>query len=249
MTTSGPSRVTATVRATLAVLAIAAASPFAHAQVSACGDLENHYGPYDYRTRRDKLGVVEKFHFTRDVEMGIRGASTKDLAGDLTYTLKASPNHHRALLALVRYSDKVKSPQPRGAGYTVDCFFDRALRFAPDDTTVRMIYAGYLGRKQMADLAIQHLDYAAAQPKNTGFTHYNLGLLYAELKAWDKARAQAHQALALGFNRTNLQDLLKRQGQWSDPPPNAASAASAAAVPAASAAAASAPASGPGGGS
>ena len=39
----------------------------AHAQSGlasqGCGSLENAYGPYDYRTDKDKLGVVEKFHF------------------------------------------------------------------------------------------------------------------------------------------------------------------------------------------
>src|SRR4051812_47506028 len=61
-----------------------------------CGSLANPYGPFDYRTSKDKLDIVEGAHFTPDVET-LRSGSTGSLGADIDYTLRTSPNHHRAL--------------------------------------------------------------------------------------------------------------------------------------------------------
>ena len=67
----------------------------------ACGKIYmDRYGPYDYRDERDKLKVVEEFHFSRNVEFLIKGI-TAHYGQDLNYTLLSSPNHHRALVAAV----------------------------------------------------------------------------------------------------------------------------------------------------
>lgn len=71
----------------------------------ACGSLENAYGPFDYTNPDDfknKLPLVEIAHFTPKVE-GLMGGKSGYLWGDLDYTLRAFPNHHRALYAFVRY--------------------------------------------------------------------------------------------------------------------------------------------------
>jgi hypothetical protein len=44
-------------------LALAAAP----AGATGCGSLDNHFGPFDYRTDRDKLPVVERRHFTQQI--------------------------------------------------------------------------------------------------------------------------------------------------------------------------------------
>lgn len=79
----------------------------AGAQSSSCGVMYptmdyagTHYGPFDYNNgehRRGNLPVVERFHFTSKVQ-SLRGGNTSSTAGgDLSYTLKSFPNHHRAL--------------------------------------------------------------------------------------------------------------------------------------------------------
>ena len=51
----------------------------------------------------------------------------------MAYTLNVFPNHHRALMALIKLAKKEKTNRPRDMGYTVECRFDRAERFAPND--------------------------------------------------------------------------------------------------------------------
>lgn len=215
--------------AAAALLAAACLAGAAHAQTQAapsgvneCGSLQNGYGPYDYRTQRGMLKVVEDFHFSPTIEMLVK--PTRGHFGDLDYTLRASPNHHRALIALASWSDRTKS-EILGEGFRpVECYFDRAMRFAKDDLIVRMIYAGHLGRTGREKKAVEQLDFVAQSAGENAFTHYNAGLLYLELKQYDKALAQAHAAMQLGLPRTELRDGLKKAGKWSDPPPAAAAA-------------------------
>ena len=203
----------------------------AFAQVSAqfCGPIENGFGPFDYRPERDpptqgtgdhitKLGLVEGAHFTKEVELLIRGhRSGDDPGGDLDYTLRAFPNHHRALLSVMRYGEKKKSAKPAGLRFDVECYFERALRFTSDDAIVRMIYSTYLSKNNRQAEAIAQLEQATALAGKNGFTHYNIGLVYFDMKLYDKGLAQAHRALALGFERENLRDLLKKANKWQEP--------------------------------
>lgn len=206
----------------------------AHAQDAPprCGPLTSSYGPYDYRTGKADLAVVEAFHFTPEVEQLIRGKSGY-LGQDLDYTLRTSPNHHRALFAMARYGERLKVAKVPFATYDVECYFDRAVRFRPDDTTVRMLYANYLkGQKRVPD-AVRQLDYAAEAPIDSPYTHYNLGLSYFDLGVMDKALRHAHIALEMGFPRTDLKEQLVKAGRWTDPAP-APDAAASAPAPAAS---------------
>lgn len=181
-----------------------------------CGPIANGYGPFDYRTQRDQLKIVEDFHFKPEVEALIRG-STGTLAGDIAYTLHASPNHHRALIALVRLGEKLKTTQPEGLIRPVECYFDRAIRFAPNDTVVRILYAQFLAKDRRTNESLQQLDVAVVQAKDNAFSHYNIGLAYFDLGQFSKALAQAHRAAALGFERTELADRLKRANKWQAP--------------------------------
>ena len=163
------------------------------AQFNACGDLANAYGPFDYRTQRAALKVVEDFHFTPTVEALIGGVSGR-IGGDIDYTLRASPNHHRALLALSRLGQRMKTPKVPDTRWTVDCYFDRALRFQPDDNTARMLFAQHMAATARKPQALEMLAYVVQAAGDNGFTHYNAGLLYLELGDPARAREQAHRA-------------------------------------------------------
>lgn len=190
----------------------------AYSQVdsNSCGPIANYYGPFDYRTQRDKLKIVEEYHFTPAVEALISGKSGA-IDGDISYTLLTSPNHHRALIAMTRLAEKMKMPKLLNAAYSVDCYYDRAIRFKPDDTIVRILYSQYLHRHDRANEATQHLDIAVGYAKDNAFSHYNIGLAYFDLGQFDKALVQAHRAMALGFDRTELTDRLKGANKWHEP--------------------------------
>ena len=186
---------------------------------SSCGTLfsSGQYGPYDFRTDKDKLPIVLGAHFTPEVELLIRGKSSGTPGGDIDYTLRAIPNHPNALIAMMRLAEKEKTPQPRGSRYTVECWFDRALQFRPDDNVARMIYATFLIKNGSMPQAVDQLDRVTATAGDNAFTHYNAGLIYFNIKDFDKALSQAHKALALGLPRTELADQLKTAGKWTEP--------------------------------
>ena len=182
-----------------------------------CGKIYmDRYGPYDYRTERDKLKVVEEFHFSPSVEFLVKGLSGH-FSHDINYTLLSSPNHPRALLSAVRYAERAQSDQPFGMSYTVECYFDRAVRYRPDDTVVRALYAQYLHKRKRTADGLRQLDLAVGFAGDSAFSHYNLGLMYLELGEADKALAQAHRAIELGVTRDELMNELKKQGKWRDP--------------------------------
>jgi tetratricopeptide (TPR) repeat protein len=192
----------------------------AHSQVNAsiCGPLKNHYGPFDYRTQKGSLAIVEEYHFTPVVEALIRGESGY-LDQDIAYTLHTSPNHHRALMALARLADRQKPAQLSHLTRPVECYFERAIRFKADDTVVRILYAQFLTKGGRKDEALYQLDTAITQANDNAFSHYNIGLAYFDLGLYDKALAQAHTATALGFDQTALADQLKAANKWQEPLP------------------------------
>ena len=191
------------------------AATFASAAVAFedCGELGNAYGPYDYRTQKDKLVIVEGAHFTQDVE-ALRRGTTGSLGADIDYTLRASPNHHRALIAMGNLARKLNIEQPPGAKYTLACYFDRAIRFAGNDGVVRLIYGTHLSRAGKKTEALQQLELALSLDPNSANIHYNLGLLYFDLKDYPKARHNAQRAYELGFALPGLKRMLEGVGQW-----------------------------------
>lgn len=194
---------------------------------SPCGSLANGNGPWDYRAERGRnLSIVESFHFTPSVEM-LQSGKSGTLGQDIDYTLRAFPNHHRALLSVMNYGDKVKSPMPPGTKYSVECYFVRALTFQPDDVVARMLYAKYLATKDRKSDALKQLEVTAHHAQDYGFTYYNMGLLYMELGEPQLALRMAHRAEELGFLRPELKKLLDAAGHWREPAPAAAPASAA----------------------
>ena len=204
------------------------------AQVSPefCGSLRNNYGPFDYRGEANVLSpanndshahrryLVEGAHFSPRVEMLVGAQSANQIGGpgpDIDYTLRAFPNNPRALLAVMRYGEKAKKDKPEGLHFVVECYFERAIRFAPDDNVVRMVYTTFLTKNSRKTDALQQLQMVLNSAKDNPFTHFNVGLLYFDLGEHQKALAQAHKAAELGFVRTDLIDQLKAAGKWAEP--------------------------------
>ncbi len=204
-------------RAITLTAALLNCAAWAQGTASSCGPLDNPYGPFDYVTQKNLLGVVEKHHFTPRVEALVGGVTSVHVGEDIDYTLKAFPNHHRALLSLARLGKKTNSSQPVGLAYAVECYFERALRFRPSDGIVRMIYARYLFQDRRAPQASQQLEQAVAAADDDPFIHYNVGLLYLEHENYALALAHAHKAYALGFAQTALRDRLQLLGKWKEP--------------------------------
>ena len=202
----------------LAIVLMFAVAPAWAQDNSACGSLSNHYGPFDYRTANSQQkSLVESFHFTPRIEYLLPGGSNP-WADDISYTLRAFPNHHRALLTIQRLAEREKTDTPKSAQWSVACYFDRALRFQPKDVIVKMLYAGYLAKKNRVAEATQQLDAAITLGEDEPFTQFNVGLVFLDMKNFDRALVQAHRALAMGFTRPELRDALIAAGKWVEPP-------------------------------
>ncbi len=185
-----------------------------------CGTFKNNFGPFDYRVDKGHLWIVEQAHFPPQVE-ALKSGKTGTVAGALDYTLRAFPNHPRALLAFIRLWERDKIEQPWGAKYPIECYLIRAEVFRPDDPMPKMLYGIYKLKRGDSSGAITKLEAAGSLDSNNANLQYNLGLAYFRLKRYDEALAAAHKAYALGFQLPGLRNLLKREGQWKEPPEEA----------------------------
>ena len=209
---------------TAACLAASIALPAVAGAEKVCGSLEWNYGPYDYRYATvHQRKLVESAHFTPEAEQFVE-APTGSLGADFKYTLSVFPNHPRALLAMERLAAKERRNPAGGAKYTVECFYERALRFKPDDHIPRLLYVSFLMRQNKLDEARTHLEYVASTTQDDAFAQFNVGMLYADMKDYDKALTQAHRVMGLGSDRRELRDRLTAVGRWVEPMAGAASA-------------------------
>ncbi|HPF26339.1 MAG TPA: hypothetical protein P5528_10385 [Steroidobacteraceae bacterium] len=199
----------------LSVSALTATDATAQSSMD-CGSLENPYGPYDYTNGEHRvkyMPIVVGAHFNRDVQTLRKGQSTADPLGDLDYTLRAFPNHHPALDAVSRYF--LQGGRATGALYTAECYFDRAMRFKPDDGIVYLLYGTYLHRKKDLDAAARQYDRALGLLDDSPDAYYNYALLKADQGRWSEARKFAIEAYSLNHPLQGLKRKLQRNNAWS----------------------------------
>lgn len=174
------------------------------------------FGPFDYNDPDNKghnLQIVEQYHFSPSVQLLSHG-ETGPIGSDLDYVLRAFPNHPRALNSMANLSIKEKSDRPNGAHFTVGCYFERAFGFAPSDAVIHMVYANYLYQIHKDNAALeQDVQAEKLDPQNANIL-YNVGLLYFNLKDYDKSLAYAQKAYAAGFPLPGLRNKLEKIGKW-----------------------------------
>lgn len=211
------------------ILAVAmtciAAAVHAEVDLSGCKPLlRSGVFPFDYNNaelRSKHLRTVTDIHFTPNVEKLVRGATSTHPYGDIAYTLNHIPNFPRALQALQRLAARPDTVDPRfrRASPDVACHFKQAINIAPNDIVPRMIFAQYYVSLEKPDLALEQLRDAETIAPNDPNLAYNIGLLLADKKQYDKAQAYADIAYLGGFPLPGLRDKLKRAGAWREPVP------------------------------
>ena len=179
-------------------------------EVRGCGNLSNAFGPYDYRdpdARGYPLHIVEGAHFTPEVE-ALQKGHTGYLVGDLDYTLRAFPNHHRALNAISRYALLGGRGWTNPSVRSADCYFERAVAFRPDDETVHLLYANYLAKRGDVEGATKHYEEALRIAPSAPEVAYDAGLFF--FKQGDMARAKdlARIAYAGGYPLPGLKNMI-----------------------------------------
>lgn len=165
------------------------------------------YGPFDYITERREIKIVEDYHFTPKTEHLNDTASRLD--GDLNYTLRAIPNHHRALWARSRfYLQKrgrsnhltlMAEEQSQQGNPPPECYFQRAKAFNPNDAMVPTIFGIYLHKLGKLQAALTEYQQAEEKLPNHAELIYNMGLLYFDMEDVGKAHEYADRARELGY--------------------------------------------------
>jgi tetratricopeptide (TPR) repeat protein len=103
--------------------------------------------------------------------------------------------------------------------WPVECYFERAVRFQPNDATVHQIYAYYLVRLGRKRDALTQIDLASnLGGDDNANLHYNIGLVYFDLGEYDKSLEHARKAYELGFELSGLKNKLAKAGKWKDAP-------------------------------
>jgi len=115
-----------------------------------------------------------------------------------------------------KLAQREKTLKPAGAQFSVECFFDRAIRFKPNDAMVRMVYATYLLQATQTDRATEQFLVAFDLQPEDPTINYNLGLLYVKKKDYAQAKTYAKKAYDLGFPLPGLKNQLIKGGKWED---------------------------------
>ena len=185
-----------------------------------CEGKNQSYGPYDYTKqahRGEPLRLVEGAHFMPRVSALNEDRLDSPVIDDIDYTLRAFPNHHGALYAVTRYwllPDSAKRISNRRLRTPPECYFQRAVRFKPDDGIVKMLYGVYLHRlkKHKRALALYH-EAENLEPELPQLT-YNMGLLFFDMKKYSDAQSYAKRAYSSGYPLPGLKNKLKKKGLW-----------------------------------
>lgn len=190
---------------------------------SQCGDPFKSLGgtnPSDYTNAADSkhLKQVNDYHFDPFKDNSVY----RYFINNMDYTLRHFPNHYPALYLVSKrertereriekqgkYFDEPKS----SAGFpaTAECYFERAVRFRPNDPTVHMLYGIHLHLLGKLDQALQEYKKSEQIYPNNSELQYNLGLLYFDRKEYNLARQHAQKAYTMGYPLRGLQEKLAR---------------------------------------
>ncbi len=181
------------------------------------------YGPYDYtqRTRfAQNLKLVEGAHFNHRVESLTAGAkpTAKNPLPDLDYTLRAFPNHHRALNTAIRYEITDPKRFKSHKFSPVECYLLRAVHYSPKDATSYMLYGIYLHRTQHLNKALTYYQQASTLDPRDLQIQYNMGLLLVDLERFEEAAEIANTIYAHDFPLVGLKKQLSAAGHWKPDP-------------------------------
>lgn len=186
-----------------------------------CSGKSQGYGPFDYLHRhrlKNDLHLVESAHFNSNVESLVSGAKRgRALEWDIDYTLRAWPNHHRALYAVVRYRLH-KGSYINAHLSPAECYLQRAINYSPSDGTSYMLYGLLLHKLNQSEKAlIQYRKAHELQPLDAQTT-YNLALLLTELGHYDEALEHAHHLYRYKFPLIGLKTKLQKKDAWKEIP-------------------------------
>ncbi len=215
------------VSAVLIGLLLCAVAPITNAE---------QFGPFDYYSPpKGTLSVVERVHFAAQTTQYAAKGNWCAYWDDLDYTLRAFPNHPRALVAMATYLDshpacfdeKLKTKQSASDTLNeiesgawrernADYYFTEGIAFRPKRAETRMLYADYLKKHSRREDALRQYKEAETANPNSAPLHYELGQLYLDTGQSQLALKHARRAYQLGATQPDLKRKLIEAKLWTD---------------------------------
>lgn len=185
-----------------------------------CNSNPKGYGPFDYSKRHllksYDLEIVESNHFTPKVENMIEGESGT-LEGDIDYTLRAWPNHHRALMTAIRMQIlSNKKVRPVKLMTPPECYLQRAIHFSPHDPAPYSLFGYYLVNVDEPEEAERYYKKAVTLAPNNSKINYSYADYLTNMKRYAEALEYAKKAYQLGKPPQTLKNKLIKLGAWND---------------------------------
>jgi tetratricopeptide (TPR) repeat protein len=218
-------------RVVIVAFAIYGASPAAAADYG-------QFGPFDYYDTRSTptkaYALVESAHLGPKTQLMLRQGDKCGYWGDLDYTLRAFPNHPRALKMMAEFlktnvSCNIGGPPPattsaldlaaqiesgRWEGRTMEYYFETAIKYRPQYTETRVLFARALRDVGKRDQAVEVLQEALKQDAGSSAAHYEIGTLLLAKGDKQAALRHARKAYQLGSPPAALRDQLVAAGIW-----------------------------------
>lgn len=167
----------------------------------------------DYRSGsqvdQDRIALVERFHFTPDVEALIKGQSST-IPSDIDYTLRQIPNHYRALDTMARWQLKFPHKESDKDYSNITCYFERAFDLFPNDPMLQFVFGVSQHRNKDFKEALRAYTKAEELGLTSAELYYNFGLVYVDLGDKEKAVHYAEKAYALGYKPPGLNIKIKK---------------------------------------
>ena len=185
-------------------------------RIWACGDpFHNNFGPFDYRTAtKAQRDIVETYHFTRlsrhcdTVESTYKIGGTSPTRFGPFRTILGRYWRWETLHGGERTTDRTARDIPSTAG--------SSGQFSFGLMTVRSgLCTGFpsLAMTKPKD-ALEQLQKADELIPNDANVHYNLGLVYFDLKDYGNSLKHAKIAYGLGFPLGGLRSMLESVHEW-----------------------------------
>ncbi|MCP5209252.1 MAG: tetratricopeptide repeat protein [Hahellaceae bacterium] len=197
------------------------------------------FGPYDYvraKSGQDpeyyqstRLWEIDRIHFGKGMtnmqSEPLTYQSSRVIAGEFDYTLRAFPTHIGALNAIAELelkrieSNKLAQKQSeviRPFQTPPECYFIRAAVYKSDQANIPLLHAIYLHRLKKYNEAANYYEKSLAIEDENPEAHYNYGLVLIKLNRYDDAKEHAVKAYKQGHQLSGLKSLLQEKGKWDD---------------------------------
>lgn len=184
-----------------------------------CGGWVNFYGPFDYRSAsKDLRSRVESHHFDKYILQYMSWLPNRPfdqyIAANLSYTLRAFPNHPTSLLTMEEIGRRLKTDAIPGSYFPLECWYTRALQLIPADPMVRAHYGIYLAHRGRNAEALANLAIGDKGLCTSRTMQYLIGLAHFKIAAYEQAQKNAMRAERMRFDLPHLKKQLVDSGKW-----------------------------------